>query len=353
MLSSCAADGRGGGIETPSPALAAAARTIDEFPPPGIAVAEVADGRARFLVRGTERPAGRPIAPETVFQIASLTKPFTAIVILRLAEEGRLRLEDRASDRLDWLPQRYEAVTIRQLLTHTAGVPRDLRRENVDEFDLDEFRRRFVAADPSFEPGTRWEYANTGYTLLSMIAEQAGGQPFERLLESHIFRPVGMRYTRYRAPLLQTQGRALGHDWLEERWQPAPPVYSGFGNSGIETTAADLARFATALQRRRLLRPESYEEMLSPQRLSSGAIIEFPFRDRPTRFGLGWFLNDVCGVAVAGHGGTIAGFSSNLFWAPGRSLAILALANGKSGADRIGVAEKVAGAALRARLGCA
>jgi len=319
---------------------------------PGAAIAVVDTQRAVFEDMGNESTSGDPVGPDTIFQVASLTKPFTAIVILRLAEQGRLRLDDPAARWLDWLPPRYSRVTLRQLLTHTSGVPRDLRRENVDEFDLDEFRRRFLAAEPSFAPGERWEYANTGYTLLSMIAEQAGGATFGTLLEDLVFRPLDMRRTRYRAPLVAAPGRAVGFDW-QGGWQPAPAVYSGYGNSGIESTAHDLAAFAAALQQRRLLRPESYAEMLAPARLASGAPVAFPFRDMPrTSYGFGWFLTEQCGARVATHGGTIAGFSSNLSWAVERGVSVAVLSNGKSGPDRIGLADKIAGAALRRALAC-
>jgi D-alanyl-D-alanine carboxypeptidase len=333
--------------------FAAAETQLREFPAPGAAVTLVENGVARFREFGVERLDGSPVGRDTVFQIASLTKPFTAIAILRLAEQGRLRLDDRAAQWLSWLPDAYRDVTIRQLLGHVAGVPRDLRRENVDEFTVDEFRRRFIAAPPSFAPGERWEYSNAGYTLLAMIAERAGGQEFGRLLDEFVFRPARMRRTRYRAPLLAAAGRATGYDWQDGSWTAAPPVYSGFGNSGIETTSADLAAFALALQRGRLLRPESTAQMLAPAMLATGQPVTFPFRGAPASYGMGWFLTELCGTRIVTHGGTIAGFSANLSWAPERRLSVGALSNGKSGPDRVGVADKLASAAMRTALGCA
>jgi D-alanyl-D-alanine carboxypeptidase len=334
-------------------ALPWAEAEFERFPPPGAAAALIESGRSRYFTRGLERLGEkRAVTRDTVFQIASLTKPFTAIVILRLAEQGRLGLDDPAARYLDWLPATYQGVTVRRLLNHTAGVPRDLRRENVDEFTIEEFRRRFLEAEPSFPAGDRWEYSNTGYILLSLIAERAGGRSLGALLADFIFQPLAMSRTNYRAPLGVRSGRAQGHDWQEESWRAAPAIYSGFGNSGIESTAADLARFAAALQRRQLLRPESYRAMLAPAVLASGEKVDFPFRDVPASYGLGWFLTDFCGNPVATHGGTIAGFSAGLFWATGRPLSAVALANGKSGPDRIGVAEKIAAKLLRGALSC-
>jgi len=94
--------------------------------------------------------------------------------------------------------------------------------------------------------------------------------------------------------------------------------------------------------------------MLAPAVLSSGKIVEFPFRDsKKTSYGLGWFLTDMCGQSVAAHGGTVAGFSSNLSWAVNRSVSAIALSNGKSLPDRTGVVDKPAARALRTALGCA
>ena len=337
---------------SPAAVLAQARQEFASVKPPGAAVAVIDRGRTSTVGLGSERIGGAPVTARTVFQIASLTKPFTAMVVLRLVEQRRLTLEDRAARWLPWLPARYGQVTVRQLLDHTSGVPRDLRRENVDEFSIDEFRRRFLAAEPSFAPGAKWEYSNTGYILAAMIAERAGRKPFGQLLEQLIFRPAGMRRTRYRAPLVRAPGRASGYDWQDGRWVPAPPVYSGFGNSGIESTAADLAAFATALQRRQLLRPSSYAAMLSKAKLSSGSAVAFTFRDAAASYGLGWFIGEHCGTRTAVHGGTIAGFSSNLSWAVDRNVTLVALSNGKSTADRIGTADKIVGPALKRALGC-
>jgi D-alanyl-D-alanine carboxypeptidase len=333
--------------------LDAAMAELATLPPPGASLGIVRHGRARFRNIGAEAVGRRgDVSEATIFQIASLTKPFTAIVILRLAEEGRLSLDERARATLTWLPERYEAVTIRQLLNHTSGVPRDLRRENVDEFPSSEIRTRLLAAEASFAPGTQWEYSNTGYILLSLIAEQKTGRPFGELLHHYIFEPLGMDASDYRAPLLAAPGRAAGNDLVEGAWQPAPPVYSGFGNSGIETNARDLARFAAALQQRRLLRPESYAAMLAPGRLANGEAVTFPFRGQPSSYGLGWFLTRMCGRQVALHGGTIAGYSSALYWAVEGDVSTLALSNGKARPDRTAIAEWPALAALRQALNC-
>jgi CubicO group peptidase (beta-lactamase class C family) len=333
--------------------LAAASAAFATLAPPGAAVAIVSGYSGETQSFGVEDLARRtPASIATIFQIASLTKPFTAMIVLMLVEEGRIARDEPAAERLRWLPTLYGGVTIRQLLSHVSGVPTDLRRENVDEFGIDEFRRRFAAAEPRFAPGARWEYSNAGYTLLALIAEQAGGAPFDRLLRRRIFRPLGMRSSAYRAPLVVRPGRATGYDWQQEGWRAAPPVYSGWGNSGVETSIADLARFMGALQRTRLLRSASYEQMLAPARLADGTPVSFPFRGNQASYGFGWFLAERCGAREVFHGGTIAGFSSTLRWSRFHDKAVAVLCNGKSGPDRIGIADKIGEAAFTAALPC-
>ncbi|MBA4183090.1 MAG: beta-lactamase family protein, partial [Acidobacteria bacterium] len=112
-----------------------------------------------------------PAAPKTKYQIASTTKPFTATAIMMLVESGKILLDEKAAKYLSNLPAQYSEVTVRQLLTQTSGVNRDLRTGNIDDFTAAEFWKRLAAAPVSFKPGEKWEYSNTGYILLGMVIE--------------------------------------------------------------------------------------------------------------------------------------------------------------------------------------
>jgi D-alanyl-D-alanine carboxypeptidase len=325
-------------------------RVMSQRDIPGAAVAFVR-GDTVLHIRGygvAERRRGTPVTTETVFQIASLTKPFAATAVLLLADEGRLTLDVPAARYLDWLPDRYGAVTVRQLLTHTSGVAPDMRRANVDEMSEAEFQRRFLEQPASFAPGVRFLYANAGYTLLSQIVERVSGQTFGAYLQRRIFGPLRMQHTSYRQPRSSDGRQATGYDLVDSSLQEAPHVFSGWGNSGIETTVQDLARWAQALNRRELLSPSSYHAMFTPGRLSPDTALNFPFRGARAAYGLGWFLTTDRGDSLITHGGAIAGFSSVLHWLPGRRWAIIVLSNKKQGSDRQGEAEALAGAVLQA-----
>ena len=315
---------------------------------PGLSLAVLRHDTLVFL-RGygvADRDRGTPVTPETIFQIGSLTKPFTATAVMMLLEEGKLDLDAPAARYLEWLPDRYRTVTVRQLLQHTSGIAPDMRRANVDEMSEAEFRTRFVDRPASFAAGTAWQYANAGYTLLSQIVERVSGQAFREFLERRIFSPLRMDHTGYRVPENADAQHAVGYDIVDGVLQRAPHVFSGWGNSGIETTAADLARWAVALESRQLLSESSYRLMVSPGKLAADTVLNFPFRDGRAAYGLGWFLMRYHDQPLVSHGGAIAGFSSVVHRLPARGWTIIVLSNGKQGADRQGQAEAVANLVL-------
>jgi CubicO group peptidase (beta-lactamase class C family) len=310
----------------------------------GAAVAVVSGG-ALVFAKGyglADLEKRTPVTAETVFQLASTTKPFTATVIMRLVEEKKLSLDERLKRSLGWLPKQYEAITIRQLLTHTSGVRRDLRRENVDEFSIDEFKRRLEASEAAFPPGTKWEYSNTGYTLLALAAEEVTGKLFGQLLREQIFGPLGMASADYRISETRPSD-AVGYELVEGELKRMPRVFSGWGNSGIQANILDLARWVVSLSKSSLLSRESYETMETPARLGDGAEARFEFSgEKKASYGLGWFLTSYRGQKVVTHGGAIAGFSSEVNRFDGRS--IIVLSNCKQGADRRGQADAIADA---------
>jgi CubicO group peptidase (beta-lactamase class C family) len=308
---------------------------------PGAAVAVLARDTVLF-VKGygvADVDTRRPVGTSTIFQLASTTKPMTAIVIMRLVEAGKIGLDAPVKQYVTWLPQQYTGITIRQLLTHTSGVRYDLRRENVDEFSLEEFRRRLEASEAAFPPGTRWQYSNTGYTLLALAAEHVSGKSFAVLLREFIFQPLGMTGAGYR---VSTPGpeHAVGYDLVDGTLRRAPQVFSGWGNSGVEANILDVARWVASLSRRSLLRPESYALVEAVPHLKDGSPVEFQFSGGKSSYGFGWFLTTYRGKRLVTHGGAIAGFSSivNRF----DDIAIIVMSNGKQGADRRGQADAIA-----------
>lgn len=283
-----------------------------------------------------------PATPKTKYQIASTTKPFTATAIMMLVESGKISLDEKAAKYLPKLPAQYGEVTIRQLLTQTSGVNRDLRTGNTDDFTVEEFWKRLATAPVSFKPGERWEYSNTGYILLGMVIESVTKKTYGEFLTERIFKPLGMKDSAYLEPPDKNKNRATGYDWVENTFRPSPYFSGGFSAGGLVSTVSDMAKWDAALNTEKLLKRSSLEQMFMPAKLSDGKTVNFDFRGAPTSYGFGWFLTSYRGHKIATHGGVVSGFSSQIMRFPDDKITIIVNSNGKSGADRIGYAEFLA-----------
>ena len=312
---------------------------------PGAAVAVLRNGKVELMkgfgLADVERNI--PVTPDTMFQIASTTKPFTAMAIMMLVEDGKLSLDEKAMKYLPWLPAIYSEVTVRQLLTHTSGVNRDVRTANVDNFTVDEFRKRFAVAPMAFKPGEKWEYSNNGYILLGLIVESVSGKPFGEFLKQRITKPLGMNNTSYNVPPTdKMKNRAVGYDWLENSYKPSPYFHGGYTGGAIVSTISDLAKWEQALATGKLLKQSSLEQIWTPVKLINEKPLSFEFRGEQSGYGFGWFLTSYKGRKLFTHGGVISGFSSQILRFADDKITIIVIANSKSGADRIGYAEVLA-----------
>jgi D-alanyl-D-alanine carboxypeptidase len=283
-----------------------------------------------------------PVTATTAYQLASTTKPFTAMAIMMLVEGGKVSLDEKAATYLSWLPQIYREVTVKQLLTHTSGVNRDLRRDNLDNFTEDEFRKRLAVAPPSFTPGEKWEYSNTGYIILGMIIEIVSNKPYGEFLTARIFTPIGMNDTRYYEPPGKTKNRAIGYEWQVDAYRATPYFPGGFAAGGLISTVSDMVKWEIALDEQKLLKRSSIEQMRTPAKLKSGEVVSFRSGGEQASYGFGWFLTSYRGHKVINHGGAISGFSSIINHFVDDKMTVIVLCNSKLGEDRIGQADALA-----------
>ncbi len=318
---------------------------------PGLALGVRREGRwvvqAGYGLARLKPPS--PATARTRFQIASLTKPITASVVLRQVEAGRLELDERVRRRLDWLPRAYDDVTVRDLLQHTSGVPRDLRADNLDDFDAAEFRARLESAQPAFARGASFQYSNTGYILLGLVVEQAAGRPFDQVLAEALVEPLGLTSTVYLEPPSDDLLQAEGADPEDTCFVRAPYYSGGFSAGGLSSSIEDLARWLDALDQPDFLPTEAGHGMHSPGKLASGEPIRLRFGDDPeAAYGMGWFLTRRGERVLWTHGGAVSGFSSALDRYPEDDLAVIVLANCK-GPGAGAVAERIAELLLERR----
>lgn len=292
-----------------------------------------------------------PSDTRTLFRIASMSKSFTALAILQLRDDGKLDLDDPVSRyvpemaQLSYLTTDAPAITVRHLLTHSAGFPEDNPWGDRQLADSDAELRAIVADGVSFStvPGTEYEYSNLGFALLGQIVQVVSGMDFQDYMAEHVFAPLGMTSTVWeyeRAPKTQL---ALGYNWIDDGWVNIPLEHHGaFGAMGglitsIEDFAAYVALHLSAWPPRSdpddgSLRRSSLREMHQPWRFAS-LMPEFRYPNgrtcpaaRAYAYGLSW-MRDCEGRVMIGHSGGLPGFGSNWTMMPEYGLAVMSFDN--------------------------
>lgn len=261
-------------------------------------------------------------APETVYEVGSLTKQVTAAAVMLLVEEGKLSLEDKITKHLAGLPDAWGSITVRHLLTHTSGIKTyvgtpgfELSRKLTGE----EFIKAAGGLPLLFEPGASWDYSNTNFNLLGHIVERASGRPFWQFLEERIFRPLGMNATRYNDHRKVIPLRADGYFFRGGEWAKRdPPVWDVGAAGALLSSALDVAKWETALEAGEVLKAPSLEQMWTPVRLRGGGT--FPY-------GFGWSVETFRGRRLMSHGGLMAGFSAYVARYPEERLTVVVLCN--------------------------
>jgi D-alanyl-D-alanine carboxypeptidase len=304
---------------------------------PAVTVAVDAPGRPLVVsASGTGLRGGTPpVTVDAQFRIASITKPFVATVVLQLAQEGRLGLDDPLSHYLPSFPGGHR-ITLRHLLNHTSGVPDFELADGFGQGLLDDRERRWrteevlalvTGARPDFAPGTRYSYSNTGYVLLGEVIRAVTGSTWAAEVRRRIIDPLRLEHT-YVAGAEPVPGGVLpgyfdadndGDQENIETGRPWPSLETTEGSAGaMVSTAADLATFGRALFRGRLLTPAWLRQMLA----------EGPHHARNTNYGLGVEISRPdYRTAVWGHGGYLPGFRSALWYVPRHDVVIVVLAN--------------------------
>jgi D-alanyl-D-alanine carboxypeptidase len=304
---------------------------------PAVTLAVDVPGRPLVLTAaGTGlRTGGPPVTVDAQFRVASITKLFVATVVLQLAQEGRLRLDDPLARYLPSFPGAGH-ITLRQLLNHTSGVPdfemadhfgEGLLADRQRHWRTDEILALVTHVKPDFPPGTRYQYSNTGYVLLGEVIGAVTGSTWAAEVRRRIIDPLHLRHTHI-AGAEPVPGGVLpgyfdtdndGDEENIETGRPWPSMETAEGSAGaIVSTAADLATFGAALFRGRLLSPHSLQQMLA----------EGPHHPRNSNYGLGVEISRPdYRTTIWGHGGALPGFRSSLWYVPQRDTVIVVLTN--------------------------
>ena len=296
---------------------------------PGVAVIAVKDGKTVFRkARGMANlELGVPLSPDSVFRLGSITKQFTAVAVLMLAEEGKLSLADPITKHLPGYPTHGHVITVEHLLTHTSGIrsytgiPGYMTGPKIRaDLTTAELVEVFSKEPMDFAPGAEWRYDNSGYVLLGAILEKVSGKPYGELLAERIFRPLGMKSTRVGddGPILARRvsgytrdGETIANARFLSMTQP-------HAAGALVSTVDDLALWDAALYGEKLVKRASLERAWTPAVTRDG---------KPTRYGYGFGVSTLRGARSIEHGGGIFGFSTYAVRLPDEKVYVAVLAN--------------------------
>jgi len=309
---------------------------------PGVSVTIIfPDGSQWVGTSGLADVTGKvPVTPDTAFAIASITKTYTAALILALVEDGRLRLDAPLSTYLPGL-RVDTSVTVRQLLDHTSGLRDYFFHRDIDGVLLGERDRRWTELEalsyvgkPYFKPGRGWHYSNTNYLVLGLLAEWVGEAPLAEQLRTRFLEPLGLAGTFYQPAEAATGPVARGYRFRGAAPGAAPIDLTGDGEmapfasvvtaaagaGAVAATSGDVARWARALYAGRVLAPASVRAMVDDAARTA--------RYRPgVPYGLGVQVMDVAAQRTLGHSGRLLGFRSVVRHLPDTGFTIAVMTN--------------------------
>ncbi len=258
--------------------------------------------------------------PNSIFQIGSVTKQFTATVILKLQEKKKLKVTDQLSKYFPDYPK-GDSITIHQLLSHTSGIfnytndAEFMNKEVTNPATREKMMARFKDKPLDFSPGTKWSYSNSGYMLLGYIIEDVAKMSWEKAVRKYIFNEAGMQQSGFDFTHLQDPLKSTGYFRIKADGNTTAPIVDSsvsFAAGSIFSTTGDLYKWFLALQADKLIKASSKEQAFTPVK---------------NKYGYGWGMDTLAGKRTIGHSGGIHGFVSNMVFIPEDSTVVILLSN--------------------------
>jgi CubicO group peptidase (beta-lactamase class C family) len=293
---------------------------------PGLSLLVVKDGKVLqskgFGLANVELQV--PVKPETIFQSGSVGKQFTATAIMMLVEQGKVGLDDPLTKYFSDAPASWNEVTVRELLSHTAGFgdyPKDFNFRK--DWTEDEELKLIESIPLSYPPGTNWAYSNFGYVTLGILIHRVTGEFYGDFLHKHIFQPTGMQTTRIISEADIVPNRSAGYRLVNgalknQEW--VSPVLNTTADGSLYFSILDLAKWDAALYTDKLLKRSSLDLMWTPVRQKNG-------QPNKGHYGFGWFIDDRQGHRCIHHDGAWQGFQTAIDRYVNDRLTVVALSN--------------------------
>jgi CubicO group peptidase (beta-lactamase class C family) len=326
---------------------------VDRVHMPGAAMGIVIDGELAWLKTSgvTDTAAKISVTPDSVFRIASMTKSFTALAILRLRDEGKLSLDDAVAKyvpelaRLSYPTADSPVLTVRHLLTHSEGFPEDNPWGDRQLAQPQETMSAWLKEGIPFStvPGTEYEYSNYGFAILGQIVERVSKQPYDTYMAVNILAPLGLKDTTFHLEQVPAARRARGYRWEDGAWKEEPALQHGtFGAmGGLWTSIRDLARYAAyqmsawpprdgpdAGPVKRSSMREQQQGWRRQRARATRRTLEGPLELSAAAYGYGLRISQTCRFSnVVSHGGGLPGFGSLMMWVPEYGVGLVAMGN--------------------------
>ncbi|PQB04766.1 serine hydrolase [Aureitalea marina] len=302
---------------------------------PGVSALVAKDGQviytAAFGLANLEHQI--PLKPESVFEIGSITKQFTAVAILMLEQAGKLKVSDNITKYIPDYPTQGKTITLQHLLNHTSGIKSytnmpsfmsEARTDMTPNELIDVFKNETV----EFDPGTQWNYNNSGYIILGEIIERVSGMSYEAFVETKLFAPAGMKNSRYGSHSEIILNRANGYQPVEGGFRNADylSMTLPYAAGSLMSTVGDLYKWQQALSGNKLISASQLKKAWTNTALNDGSL---------TNYGYGWSINEISDVPSIEHGGGIFGYTTYAIHIPEEDLyvAVFANSNGNSPTD--------------------
>jgi CubicO group peptidase (beta-lactamase class C family) len=301
---------------------------------PGVALGIVSKGEV-IAVKGygyANVELGVPVTGETIFQSGSVGKQFTAAAVMLQVEDGKLALDDSITKYFTDAPESWRPITVRNLLTHTSGIPDyeanvanvsygtgalDYRRDYTEE----ELTKLAYGMPLGFVPGSRWSYSSTGYVLLGILVHKVSGRFYGDVLKDRVFTALGMKTARVISEADIVPHRAAGYHLVNgelknQEW--VSPTMDSTADGSLYLSMLDFIAWDRGLRARAVLKPESWAQVYTPVTLKSGKT--YPY-------GFGWFVDESQGKPWYRHSGSWQGFKTYISRYTADDLTIIVLAN--------------------------
>ena len=299
---------------------------------PGAAVIVTDDGKIVYSAgRGlADLAAKRPIAPNTVFRIGSITKQFSAAIMLQLVAEGKVSLDDKLSKFFPDYPKPGADATVAQLLNHTVGVqsytgiPGWMVEANTSRaYTTEQMIAEFKDLPSPFRPGEKWDYNNSGYVLVGAVIEKVTGKPWHVNVDERIAKPLGLKTIRYGELESQTANMARGYTMTKGKVAPAQKIHMSVPHAAgaLIGSVEDLAKWNAALHHGKVVRADLYAKMIAPTAMPDGSSQDYGFGIAP---------REVRSRKAVGHGGGIFGFSTDSIYLPKEDVFVAVFVNSDS-----------------------